>query len=252
MKNVQTCHCGASNCRGILGPRSKQSKVLEVATATVNATVKGVKRKMAELVRGAATNASASPKKGGPRGPYKKRRVSAPAALRKAVSKSTPKKGRKGQRVASSASDKTLVDKENKTPSTKSGRSSSNNSFAQDSVTRKAASLKREPSSMSLKSTQSTLESWFRGPSSTLKRVMTTNPLGSSGSKRSSLNDSGKARVQKRTSLPARLPGARTSSRLMEHHDTDDKASDTKPADDDWVSIGVRGKGKWKYVPVVA
>jgi hypothetical protein len=53
-------------------------------------------------------------------------------------------------------------------------------------------------------------------------------------------------------SLPARSPGTRTSRRLLEHHDADSDASNTKSADDDWVSIGVRGKGKWKYVPVVA
>ncbi|KAB8356326.1 hypothetical protein FH972_023910 [Carpinus fangiana] len=239
MKNVQACHCGAAECRGFLGPRPSKTKdtALSIATATVN----GVKRKMSELVGGKTKSPSQSPTKktGYVRGPYKKRRVSEPApALSR---KQSAKGGRKVQRTVSSASDKTLVDKENTTPSTKSGRSSSGSGTpAGDFVVRRTAvSVKREAPSASAKGLQQTqLESWLSMPgAATIKRAV-SKTLGSKakGDKRAGQIEKQKKKKQKkqRMSMPAKLPAPQVLKAKAEE-------------EDGWVANGVKGKGKWKF-----
>lgn len=52
-KNVQECRCGSDNCRGVLGPKPKDSKLLkETIKDTMKATVKAGKRKLKELLGG--------------------------------------------------------------------------------------------------------------------------------------------------------------------------------------------------------
>jgi histone-lysine N-methyltransferase ASH1L len=52
-KNVQECRCGSDNCRGVLGPRPKDQKLLkDTIKDTVKATVKAGKRKLKELLGG--------------------------------------------------------------------------------------------------------------------------------------------------------------------------------------------------------
>lgn len=50
VKNVQQCHCGADNCRGVLGPRPKESKELKEA---LNPIVGAGKRKIQQVVEDA-------------------------------------------------------------------------------------------------------------------------------------------------------------------------------------------------------
>lgn len=50
-KNVQECRCGSDNCRGVLGPRPKDQKVVkESIKEAVKAGVKAGKRKLKELL----------------------------------------------------------------------------------------------------------------------------------------------------------------------------------------------------------
>jgi histone-lysine N-methyltransferase ASH1L len=52
-KNVQECRCGSDNCRGILGPRPKDQKVVkETVKHAVKSKVKAGKRKLKELLAG--------------------------------------------------------------------------------------------------------------------------------------------------------------------------------------------------------
>src|SRR3954465_5797009 len=52
-KNVQECRCGSDNCRGVLGPKPKDQKLLKDSIKdTVKATVKAGKRKLRELLGG--------------------------------------------------------------------------------------------------------------------------------------------------------------------------------------------------------
>jgi histone-lysine N-methyltransferase ASH1L len=52
-KNVQECRCGSDNCRGVLGPRPKDQKVVkESIKEAVKAGVKAGKRKLKELLGG--------------------------------------------------------------------------------------------------------------------------------------------------------------------------------------------------------
>lgn len=52
-KNVQECRCGSDNCRGILGRRPKDQKVVKDSIKqAVKAGVKAGKRKLKELLRG--------------------------------------------------------------------------------------------------------------------------------------------------------------------------------------------------------
>lgn len=50
-KNVQECRCGSDNCRGVLGPRPKDQKIVkESIKEAVKAGVKAGKRKLKELL----------------------------------------------------------------------------------------------------------------------------------------------------------------------------------------------------------
>jgi histone-lysine N-methyltransferase ASH1L len=50
-KNVQECRCGSDNCRGVLGPRPKDQKIVkEGIKEAVKAGVKAGKRKLKELL----------------------------------------------------------------------------------------------------------------------------------------------------------------------------------------------------------
>ena len=50
-KNVQECRCGSNNCRGVLGPKQKDTKIMkESLTEAVMAGVKAGKRKLKELL----------------------------------------------------------------------------------------------------------------------------------------------------------------------------------------------------------
>lgn len=51
-KNVQKCLCGSANCRGILGPKSKEAKIPKQPAKTVKATVKAGKRKLKDFLAG--------------------------------------------------------------------------------------------------------------------------------------------------------------------------------------------------------
>ena len=52
-KNVQECRCGSENCRGVLGPKPKDAKLLTDAIKdAVKATVKATKRKLKEFIGG--------------------------------------------------------------------------------------------------------------------------------------------------------------------------------------------------------
>ena len=66
-KNVQECRCGSDNCRGVLGPRPKDQKVVKDSIKeAVKAGVKAGKRKLKELLGGEEGNEdemSRSPKK---------------------------------------------------------------------------------------------------------------------------------------------------------------------------------------------
>ncbi|TLS22058.1 uncharacterized protein PpBr36_09336 [Pyricularia pennisetigena] len=76
-KNVQKCLCGSDNCRGVLGPRTRNDKAAKANGAgkgknsppskkqTVKATVKASKRKLKELLHGTADDekTAASPAK---------------------------------------------------------------------------------------------------------------------------------------------------------------------------------------------
>src|SRR5271170_1622397 len=50
-KNVQECRCGSDNCRGVLGPKPKDHKIVkESIKESVKAGVKVGKRKLKELL----------------------------------------------------------------------------------------------------------------------------------------------------------------------------------------------------------
>jgi histone-lysine N-methyltransferase ASH1L len=64
-KNVQECRCGSDNCRGVLGPRPKDQKLVkESIREAVKAGVKAGKRKLKELLAGDEEDeGSSSPKR---------------------------------------------------------------------------------------------------------------------------------------------------------------------------------------------
>ena len=63
-KNVQECRCGSDNCRGVLGPRPKDQKIVkETIKEAVKAGVKAGKRKLKELLGEDEDEDSRSPKK---------------------------------------------------------------------------------------------------------------------------------------------------------------------------------------------
>ncbi|TGO54647.1 hypothetical protein BOTNAR_0262g00030 [Botryotinia narcissicola] len=51
-KNVQACRCGSDNCRGVLGPRPKDQKVIKATTIkdVVKAGLKAGKRKLQQMI----------------------------------------------------------------------------------------------------------------------------------------------------------------------------------------------------------
>lgn len=76
-KNVQSCLCGEFNCRGVLGPKTREVKAPKTdLKAAVKATVKAGKRKLQELIGDEAD--------GGNAGSAKKRKKVQPASKAKA------------------------------------------------------------------------------------------------------------------------------------------------------------------------
>jgi [histone H3]-lysine4 N-trimethyltransferase ASH1L len=50
LKNVQACRCGERGCRGVLGPKPKEEKEKKVQKEETEGKLKGVKRKIVEVV----------------------------------------------------------------------------------------------------------------------------------------------------------------------------------------------------------
>jgi [histone H3]-lysine4 N-trimethyltransferase ASH1L len=84
-KNVQECRCGSDNCRGILGPRPKDQKVVkENIKGAVKAGVKAGKRKLKELLAGDKDENEKA------RG-LKKRKIKAAKGVKRSASSATKK-----------------------------------------------------------------------------------------------------------------------------------------------------------------
>lgn len=76
-KNVQECRCGAENCRGILGPRPKESKSAKPAgiISGVKSAIGKGKRKLQELLGGEDDQQAG-----------KKRKIAEPKSLKRSMS----------------------------------------------------------------------------------------------------------------------------------------------------------------------
>lgn len=61
-KNVQSCLCGEPNCRGVLGPKTREQKPKPDIQKAVKSTVKAGKRKLQEFMGGEAVSSN-KPKK---------------------------------------------------------------------------------------------------------------------------------------------------------------------------------------------
>jgi histone-lysine N-methyltransferase ASH1L len=84
-KNVQECRCGSDNCRGVLGPRPKDQKVVkESIKETVKAGVKAGKRKLKDLLAGGKDQTGKS------RG-AKKRKINSAKGVKRSASSSSKK-----------------------------------------------------------------------------------------------------------------------------------------------------------------
>lgn len=90
-KNVQVCRCGSDNCRGVLGPKPKETKPLKDAVkAAVKSTVKTGKRKLKELLGGEKDANSDS---------VKRRKIKQATGSYKRASPATTAKSPKGSRI---------------------------------------------------------------------------------------------------------------------------------------------------------
>ncbi|ELQ36706.1 hypothetical protein OOU_Y34scaffold00645g13 [Pyricularia oryzae Y34] len=103
-KNVQKCLCGSENCRGVLGPRTRNDKAAKANGAgkgknsppskkqTMKATVKASKRKLKELLHGTADDEKTATS------PAKKRKIK--VAVKRSISNAGLKVA-KGAKTAS-------------------------------------------------------------------------------------------------------------------------------------------------------
>ncbi|KAK4946355.1 hypothetical protein LTR10_014553 [Elasticomyces elasticus] len=84
-KNVQACRCGADNCRGILGPRSKEERKQKSAEEAVKKSGKlaGAKRKIAEAIEEGVSRITKKAKVAAPQAKVYKSAGNSPIQVRK-------------------------------------------------------------------------------------------------------------------------------------------------------------------------